>query len=473
MTGAAIGPDPGDVARERYRRLRARVASLRDVEADGTHAVRSFPALMEDVFVFFYAPGSPSARTDAATDRFASLVLEYVATSPEYAALRAQTRHDEALASVATAEFARRLVEHLTATGTSATGSAAPPDGQRTATRIVGIRLVERIDAAAAGTVSEEALLLLAKEIAQTLETQRMLSDLGLDWGTEAGRVLQLDPAERIALARQVAASRRLRDLARIVGRFRRVAQRRAHSPVARIPEEVCDVTLGNDPARILPAERVLLAHPMLRYEFYRRFADRRLALYDVRGREAAGEGPIVVCIDTSGSMAGDRELVAKAIGIGLLGIARRRRRGFVAVVFGSRDEVSSFAFEGRSVRLGPAATIATAPIGYLEGLARFAGCAFNGGTDYETPLREAMTWIAADRHPAADIVFITDDYCALSDEFLAEYRRLKQEKRFAAFGVIVGGNAAGARTLRQFCDGVEAAADLTLDVAGRLFETV
>jgi uncharacterized protein with von Willebrand factor type A (vWA) domain len=313
------------------------------------------------------------------------------------------------------------------------------------------------------------AILAIAKEIQETLDAHRTLVDLCHGWGLERGQLHRLDHAERIALAQRFKKSRRLKELAAIVGRFRRLAISKQQPMISRVPEEVMDVTFGNDPARILPAERVFLAHPILRYDFYRRFAESRLAMYDTSGPESPGEGPIIICIDTSGSMAGEREVVAKAIAIGLLEIARLKHRQFVGIVFGGPGEIASFRFAGDTVTLGPDTSEETTA--FFEGLIRFASHFFGGGTDYETPLREAMRWIEADRYPDGDLVFITDDYCRVTDRFLAEYSALKRLKRFSTFGVIVGTDSTAARTLRKLSDDLISSLEMTEQVADWVFE--
>ncbi len=60
----------------------------------------------------------------------------------------------------------------------------------------------------------------------------------------------------------------------------------------------------------------------------------------------------MVACIDTSGSVEGEREVVRKAIALGLLEIARLKEWHFVAILFSSRSEVISFRFGQKEVRV-------------------------------------------------------------------------------------------------------------------------
>ena len=94
----------------------------------------------------------------------------------------------------------------------------------------------------------------------------------------------------------------------------------------------------GRKLSRLLPHELVSLQHPLLRRDFIRRFVDNELLQYDLRGVEAQGKGPLIVCLDGSSSMLGDKEVWAKALTLTLLEIARRERRRFRAICFSSAD---------------------------------------------------------------------------------------------------------------------------------------
>jgi hypothetical protein len=74
----------------------------------------------------------------------------------------------------------------------------------------------------------------------------------------------------------------------------------------------------------LLPHELLALRHPVLRRDFARRFLDAELLQYTLRAVEEKGRGPMIVCIDGSSSMAGDKEIWSKAVSLTLLDIAQR-----------------------------------------------------------------------------------------------------------------------------------------------------
>ena len=56
-----------------------------------------------------------------------------------------------------------------------------------------------------------------------------------------------------------------------------------------------------------------------------------------------------------------------------------------------------------------------------------------------------------------ADILFVTDGDCGVSDNFKREFKRIKEEKEFACKGILVdmGRYSASDATLKEFCDDV------------------
>lgn len=91
-----------------------------------------------------------------------------------------------------------------------------------------------------------------------------------------------------------------------------------------------------------------------------------------------AGElGPIIVCLDTSGSMYGGREVVAKALVLECMRGAQTQMRKCYVYAFSGPGDV-------RALDLSE-------PQEGLEKLLDFLECSFNGGTDVDRPLELAL----------------------------------------------------------------------------------
>ncbi len=66
---------------------------------------------------------------------------------------------------------------------------------------------------------------------------------------------------------------------------------------------ELAGATMGNNISLLLPSEIQKLALPALRPLFYLQYIERTLLEYEVKGKSEQERGPLVLCIDVSGSM--------------------------------------------------------------------------------------------------------------------------------------------------------------------------
>lgn len=84
--------------------------------------------------------------------------------------------------------------------------------------------------------------------------------------------------------------------------------------------------------------------------------------------------------------------------------------------------------------------------------LISFLNQGFGGGTDFETPLKRALTIIDADEnYLKADILMVSDGDCALSDEFILRLREAKEQLDCSVYSVL----CSGARIADAFSDEV------------------
>jgi uncharacterized protein with von Willebrand factor type A (vWA) domain len=188
----------------------------------------------------------------------------------------------------------------------------------------------------------------------------------------------------------------------------------------------VFDIEVGKDLGRILPCEKMLLhAKGAAKRLFFKKYAEGQLMQYRLRSMIKEQKGPIICCIDNSGSMSGDPELWSKALGLGLLEIAVKQKRNLVILHFGSRGErLARFNFKQGD-----------AP---LDRKIKMAEYFLGGGTDFEYPLEEAMR-IVESEHPKADTILITDGECDVSRPWLKKWADWRKKKQVNAFSVYIG----------------------------------
>ena len=112
-----------------------------------------------------------------------------------------------------------------------------------------------------------------------------------------------------------------------LAGRFRRVAQSKQRWKVTHGLDDVVGVEPGGDISRLLPIELAQLTVPELELDTLRRIVERQALCREHHATEPVGKGPIILAIDESGSMQGEKAHTAKALGLALAWIARHQKR--------------------------------------------------------------------------------------------------------------------------------------------------
>jgi len=184
--------------------------------------------------------------------------------------------------------------------------------------------------------------------------------------------------------------------------------------------------TLGSRGARLLHmarrAERNLLSYE--RSGWLEDVPSRVTDHFEIR--PAAEQGPIIVCLDTSGSMRGRRETVAKALAVECMRGAHRQQRKCYLYAFSGPGEVNEF-----ELKLEPSS---------LEKLLKFLSNSFEGGTDVDAPLIRSLEQLGREEWSQADILMVTDGEIRPPGEEVE--KRLKEavdDLGLEVHGVIVG----------------------------------
>jgi uncharacterized protein with von Willebrand factor type A (vWA) domain len=234
-----------------------------------------------------------------------------------------------------------------------------------------------------------------SQAIDEMRETMEGLAEIGFKSipGTGTGFGGEMPTKSIRALATRLRSDARLRQIALLAGRFKRIAASKRRSRVRHGADEIADIEQGADLARLLPSELVKLTHRTLRAAFMRSLIEREAMQYQLVGNEPLGKGPLVVLLDKSGSMDGPRDVWGTALALALLETARRDRRMFAILAFDSRVKFEAV----------------VKPDEPLPEAALFTGCA--GGTEIGAAMHRALEIIGSHdaRLKKADIVLVTD----------------------------------------------------------------
>jgi len=185
-----------------------------------------------------------------------------------------------------------------------------------------------------------------------------------------------------------------------------------------------------------------MLASPATIPLFLRKHEKKLLKQYRRRERIYKGSGDIIVCLDESTSTSGGNAAWGKAVALALQDAAAADRRNFALVHFASRHELKTDLFlPGKYVNAD-----------LMAAVTHF----FNGGTNFETPMREAVRIMEQEGFNKADIVFITDDECKMPEDFVKALKQKQTDLSFTITGVLMDQGSPGMEfSLKPFCNEV------------------
>jgi len=217
--------------------------------------------------------------------------------------------------------------------------------------------------------------------------------------------------------------------------------------------------------ARMLPSEALLLGHARLRLLWHARRAERALLCYEddaplAQARQEplplqvplpspqpaprAVSGPLLVCVDTSGSMQGGAEALAKAVVLEAMRSALRQGRACHVFAFGGEQELLELELE-----LNHAG---------LERLCSFLGQAFGGGTDICGPLERVLAKLQEVRWQRADLLLATDGEFGATPAVVEQLEAAKAGLGLRVQGVLIGDRETVG--LLEVCDHIYAVQD-------------
>jgi uncharacterized protein with von Willebrand factor type A (vWA) domain len=311
---------------------------------------------------------------------------------------------------------------------------------------------LKQIEAQATNRMQAEAI-----KVAQELEDATEEAET---WGNTIGTGEKSPPGQKLELGRRLAGNEKLKKLARMVGRMKFHAQALRKKVFERSNEELLEVEQGDALHRLLPHELLSLHHPLLRKDFYRRFLDQELIQYSLRGVEEKGKGPMIVCLDGSSSMSGDKEIWSKAVTLTLLEIARKQRRLFRSICFSSAETPLQV------LDMNPRDRYEVETKTIMDLAEYFPG----GGTDFQKPLNAALECLRESRFKKGDIIFITDGECQVDSEWAEQFRQQKEKLGFSLFSILIDMGPASLGTLKEFSDRISTIKQLTGDEAKEIF---
>jgi uncharacterized protein with von Willebrand factor type A (vWA) domain len=157
------------------------------------------------------------------------------------------------------------------------------------------------------------------------------------------------------------------------------------------------------------------------------------------RPRPELMRGPLIICIDTSSSMAGGPETVGKAVVLEAMKTAHRESRPCRVYAFSGPGDLRSF-------------ELPLSVDGILN-VAGFLSASFHGGTDIVDPIESALDDIEQARWQGADIIIASDGEFGATRETHQRIAEVKRLQSLRVQGVLIGDRET--RGLREVCDDI------------------
>jgi len=446
---------------------------LDDTMVEGQKKVSSFPGFVRETFSRLYTGDNLSKLTPRSEARWAERMHGMLDDLPEWQRLMSRCRGDAYSTTLATTGLAGNLVGQIPQHKQDAqdarrkldlaqedfedekesTGDESLPAPPEIAKLESEFESAEKEAEALANSMSQSAArqamrAAIEKANGELDEVDRAMQSMG--WSHEDSCGSQDVAAKtKAAVAQRLRDSTKLSEIMRLAGRMKNIMREAQATKVRHGVSEITDIECGADIARLLPSELMLLRHPQMKLLLARKLYEYSALQYHLEAKEKVGRGPVVVCIDDSGSMRGEREIWSKAIALALLELARKQGRAFAYCTFSNALSTTFVEHTGKK----------SSPQDILDRLSEFCG----GGTNFDPPLAWGLDRIEDDsKLEDADIVFISDGECAASNA-VSHKARLKVAGA-RCWGIALGGsamNATGHGSMQDFCERVWPVSDL------------
>ncbi len=192
---------------------------------------------------------------------------------------------------------------------------------------------------------------------------------------------------------------------------------------------EIGGVHKSNHLSQVLPSEISLLGYPETESVFLKKFADHGLLTFQEQGKKLVTSdkityytqqrqkrkerGPFIICVDTSGSMEGLPEQIAKVLAFAIIKMASREQRKCFLI---------SFSIGIQTINLLDLANS-------MDEIVKFLTRSFHGGTDVTPAMMATVDMLATNDYKDADVLMVSDFVMFEIKEDILKRIRREQEK--------------------------------------------
>ncbi len=202
---------------------------------------------------------------------------------------------------------------------------------------------------------------------------------------------------------------------------------------------DLVGVRESDDLSSMLPSETAFLSDPVLQTIFFKKFAEKKLQTFEYQSKSLAyreeefedkrlkakenEKGPFIICVDTSGSMHGTPETVAKTLCFAILKIALQENRKCYLISFSTGIETLNLTDLKNS----------------LEKLLQFLAMSFYGGTDATPAVKEALRQLQTQDYKQADVLMISDFVMSNFNDHTKQQIQKAKENKTKFHSLVIG----------------------------------
>ncbi len=214
---------------------------------------------------------------------------------------------------------------------------------------------------------------------------------------------------------------------------------------------EIVGTQTSDDLAHMLSSEAGFLGEPDTESYFLKKYADKKLLTFRYEDRKLIKsrdhilevnqrvkqkeKGPFIVCVDTSESMDGRPEQIAKVMVFGILKMAMHQNRKAYLINFSTGVKTLDLYNIAESI----------------DEIAAFLQMSFYGGTDATLALYEAMRQLESENYEDADILMVSDFVMYKLEGDVKQQIKHYQVNKNTQFHALSIGNQANADVLHYF----------------------
>jgi uncharacterized protein with von Willebrand factor type A (vWA) domain len=383
-----------------YHNVKNTVGRLTEVIGQAQEHYKEYDKFAGELFSRMYSSDGIRRLKDVPYwNEWAETAHGIVDELPEMDVLRSQVEYDQMLSAFAAATVAGSVYERLPHEGETQDleelenqlqgcedmRSMLDPDSDTSVLDEAQQQIQEMIDEAKSKmpkleqSTKQSMRSGIREAIKQASEEVEAVSAAVKVCGMDSASLAKDDNKRFIKLATAMHNDKHLQELIKLAGKLINMYTSMKRKSPFYARTELSGITMGNH------IERALMSEMVPEEIFAYKFITNSLLEHEIKSREDMTRGPVVVCIDMSGSMSGEPELMAKAIALAIYNRLKAENRTMAACLF-NYDVVQEL---------------------HEDNILGFLLHRANGGTRIGAALNWALKKI--NEQPDADLILITD----------------------------------------------------------------